>query len=130
MKIKTLIKRVRDLAADHPDAVYNMDPRLGKCAYTIGEAGGGTGCIFGQALKDLVAPDMWEEWQRTERRYSTSPGSITDLLDCHSDVEIGSDEYYWCQHVQDRQDNKMTWGEAIESADQSYPLVKEALSLC
>lgn len=109
MDIKTLIKRVRELAAKNPDATYRFKGSMIYCYYGKGEAGNGVGCIFGQAWPELKIYDVGNP-------YTIGRILIVEDMDCHQR------EIDWCNEVQSCQDCGETWKEAIEAADKCCPL--------
>ena len=114
MKFEELCDKVRELATTYPSATY-----LGEvCSYTRGDVRNGPetlGCIFGQAIR-LLDPDLLE----------------TIGADCYYDHEA-IDELLargvisppkepslasWASALQDQQDLRVPWGEALRLADE------------
>lgn len=111
---KKLIDAVMGLAANHPDAVYEKQDRGAswsacgpQCFYTLGQAGGGVGCIFGQALQ-AIKPEI--DW----KRFDDPPVSIRVLL---SDIgcECTESEDQWMTRCQKKQDDGETWSAAVDN---------------
>jgi hypothetical protein len=107
-KIARLIAEVYWLAGNHPDAVYvQKRPKLLRCYYTRGAADGGQGCLIGQALLSLY-PSLKDTLVGLDKN---EPISVLGLFEA-----LGWDEgngTYWLYEVQKRQDQGLTWSEAV-----------------
>lgn len=115
--IESLIAKVRELAEESPDFVYEaLRPNL--CFYATGQ--NCDGCIFGQALLALgVEKDVLEGFD--QRNLSGQSSGIEPILDL---LDIGASERQkeWCTAVQRAQDRGASWSEAVKDADETYPL--------
>lgn len=106
-----LINEVLRLAEEHPGAVYEPPAQASPfvtCFYTKGQAGGGTGCIFGQALTNLGAEMVWV----VEMEQAGSTKSITHLM-VEMDIDCSTDVKSKLSEVQGSQDRGRTWAYAV-----------------
>lgn len=107
---------VRRLAAENPDYRYPM--MRGNdgpaCFYTLLPSGntGQAVCIFGRALMNLGVPQ--------DELFPYEGAPVHSLL-CHSSFDL-EDRSSWIQLVQDQQDTRFTWSDAVADADTNYPL--------
>lgn len=108
-------KEVIRLATEHPEVVYQrpLTYRNGQplysdyCSYTKGVAGGGEGCIFGQALSNLGMSD-------DKLAALDGTGGINTVSEAIG-IEAEQDRVYNWELVQGRQDLGLPWGEAIKA---------------
>lgn len=113
--IDQLIAKVRELAAKHPATKYVPPGHYTGCKYTKGEAGGGCGCLLGQALVSLQ-PDLLPLLMHLDAKENVT---IDDLLVDH----ISIDGFVpWLTEVQQNQDMGKTWSVAVATADMRCPL--------
>jgi hypothetical protein len=115
---KKLIEIVRRKAGASPDFVYGQ-PNCGYCQYI---RNGQPDCIIGHALVETGLIDASYEEQVDNGQ--TLPTIIGDL-----GVELGKVERVWLSFVQDAQDAKKSWGQAVAEADRhlaSYQLWRGA----
>ncbi len=118
--INQLIQKVRDLANENPDYVYQKIEinkfqsafglsAQGSCSYVKSNNPGNEdkGCLLGQAILSLQ-PDLKSELE--------IPYSISTIL---SGIGLGGNQYArkWCVAVQQYQDNKRTWEQSVNYAD-------------
>lgn len=97
---KQLIKTVLKLGEDRPDNVYSKPEDSDFCHYDRGKCtDGSTGCIMGQALRQLGVE-------------ATLNGAIDTLLTM-LDVQMTEAERTALVDVQQRQDLEIPWGTAI-----------------
>ncbi len=90
------MEQIKVLANQYPDTLYG---RLDKfCSYKNGKAGPGSGCIVGQAIKE-VAPDIYEMMVQFEDESDNS----------FEYQAVGN--YYKINSIQMKQDRNETWGE-------------------
>lgn len=111
--VKDVIAKVRELAAEKPDFVYESPSGVrGCCVNWVEEDGKKIGsCLIGQALFALGAGDIISDM-----------AGVDELYD-YGDEDIGL-EVDWLTVVQSAQDNKRPWGQAIEIADSRHrPLI-------
>jgi hypothetical protein len=119
IKTEELIRAVRELAAESPDAVYETDA-ANCCEYTRPACGNGCGCLIGQAIV-RCDPDMKESLVRFDdtRSVERKPLELnTGVCLSTSGNIVGED---WLASVQDRQDNGATWSDAVAGADWDCP---------
>ena len=102
-----LTAEVLRLADEHPDAVYERDSRQ-RCRYSRGSAGGGVGCLFGQALTNLGV--TYEELERAD-----ADAKPIKLLAVHLGITKNAADIAAWQEVQNDQDGGWPWGTAVES---------------
>lgn len=74
-------------------------------------------CVFGQVLAALNIP-YDAEWENTD---------ITSVLTDWLGLTLSIDERCWLAEIQQGQDRKLNWGEALASANEAYPQVTAAL---
>ena len=104
------IATVREVAAEHPDYVY--DP--GRCAYIVD---GKPGCLLGQALwrMGIISPALG--------RQSHNDEDIVGLLDTIGlNLAIDEKEMDWVASAQALQDSNESWGDAVRITDRDCPL--------
>ena len=105
MLASDLLREVKLLAAEKPDAIYAK--QKGRCWYTKGEAGGEYGCIIGQAIKRLN-PELFISLKFGEEaglNYETV-GTLVDLGLIEGDICKLSE-------IQYSQDIGWKWGDCI-----------------
>ncbi len=104
-----LIRKVRELAENSPDCVYNG---VTSCSYTQGECSNGTvGCIMGQAVLAVDPSQLY-----MVKMYDTN--SFHNLsLNLLFDRPITEEEVKWCSNVQGIQDDGECWKKAVDEAD-------------
>lgn len=109
--IDTIIKNVRKIAKEHPDAVYDSSSRIDHYSYTAGEAGGGEGCIIGQAsIGSFVHElDISEPIGIDSLVYELNSQDL--LVDCTGK------KVNWLSQVQTYQDAGHTWSYAVKRTD-------------
>jgi hypothetical protein len=97
-------KKVRDLAAERPDFVYDKGGSEG-CRYGANETQ--PGCIFGQALAALGSPvpSYWE-------------GKSINGLMIVMHVFPLTKQKNWASRVQYWQDKGVSWGKSVQNADE------------
>ena len=101
-------KELRRLAALHPDAVYSNDD--GQCYYTRGTAGGGYGCIFGQAIINLVGDSAKGQLIAMDGVLSVPrAGGMLYRLG----VSLNNEDVGLFSELQWLQDHNVPWGEAV-----------------
>lgn len=118
--IEQLIQKVRDLAEQNPDYVYEKIENdkfktvfclstSSSCSYLKSKNPGNEdkGCIFGQAILNLQ-PDLKPELE--------TPFSISTILS-HIGINGNDFEKKWCAAVQAAQDSQYSWKDAINKAD-------------
>jgi hypothetical protein len=117
-KVVEVITRVRELARQYPDAVYQRpewpDGDSEACSYFKGSVSGTNlqGCLFGQPLG---------EFGILEKDISRSVSNV--LQDQSWDTpnlpfsQQEKDLLHWCDIVQEYQDDGTSWGRAVELAD-------------
>lgn len=108
--VEELIKKVRELAGQYPEAVYQRYD--GQCLYNYGDVLNGPqtkGCLFGQAIKMLLP--------NTELNHQCSICGLLSLLD----VDF---RHYgtWLTRCQTGQDNGATWSCTVRNADLYSPI--------
>jgi hypothetical protein len=104
----SLIKSIRKLAADFPDAVYTSDT---YCEYTKGECGPGKGCIVGQGLQNCGM-----KWVAS---YGDSRGEMAVSSLFHRIKVTNQNDRAWLISVQSLQDSTKSWAEAVRLSDAS-----------
>jgi hypothetical protein len=112
-----LIAGVRRLAELYPNAVYGSE----ACRYDQGKVTDGPpveGCILGQAMRE-VSHDFY--MKHCECLNSIHFNSFLKVIDRTDD----GNEIKWLGCVQDEQDGKTPWGEAVKAADKRWPLPVE-----
>lgn len=106
-------KAIRELAEENPDFVYCQN----VCVYTDRE--GVPSCIVGQALArigfDVPAYNSDRAWYWRETQFITGE-SWNDLFDASDETRSIRK---WAEGVQQLQDDKTPWGEAVRLADQA-----------
>jgi len=120
MTIKDLILEVRRLAHESPDAIYDAG-ELNGCMYTKIQCGKGVGCIFGQALLNLVPiyEDTLKEFDNVTQFDTGGDSSINYVLK-ELNIETSNNELSWCCLVQKKQDNGNSWANTIKSTDDEF----------
>lgn len=112
-----LIQEVRKIAAERPDFIYsNQGVDTNLCSY-FGRAVGdesGSPCIVGQALKNLEV-NTEELWEVEHAGKDSDIGTV--LGRGYVDIECTGIEAMWLARVQMRQDDGLSWAEAVEEAD-------------
>jgi hypothetical protein len=91
------------------DYIYDEDAEDGECSYIID---GRPSCIVGHILVDLgYSPEQIHEFE------GHSAVSAIDALEENSSlpIEFSIDAKSYLERVQDRQDMKVPWGEAIQN---------------
>lgn len=109
-----LVQKVREQAQAHPDKVYEKDPDVDSGAVCVYAHSKEPGCIIGWALYDLG-------WSLDDLRM-LDEGEDTGIMDVIRAGEIPGidkidDEVEWLREVQNYQDRKDPWGEAVAHAD-------------
>ena len=119
IKTEELIRAVRELAAESPDAVYEPDASK-SCEYTRPACGNGCGCLIGQAIV-RCDPDMKESLVRFDdiRSVEWEPLELNTVVCLSTGGNIVGED--WLASVQDRQDNGATWRDAVAGADSECP---------
>lgn len=117
MMIDQIIEQVRRLATEYPDTVYPQ-PEPGKCLYTVGACGSGSGCIVGQAII-AVKPDLAETLAHIDE---LTPNKPVHSLVGRLEIKCTQEKLSWLGKVQRKQDDGKRWHEAVEAADEEYPL--------
>jgi len=128
-----LIKAVRETAAERPDYVYqrqSYNNHQSVCVYT--EPDGTPSCLIGCGLAKVGDPvPAWDE----ELRYDSAVdlelaifGSgawlrYYGISDWFSEDKLVRDKISWLGTVQNQQDCRATWAEAVETADRQYPQI-------
>lgn len=107
-----LIEEVLRLADEHPDAVYKSPGGRTVCFYTLGEAAGQSGCIFGQALRN-TGVDL-TGLRAKETVYSQVMGINHALEFLGIDLPDDNDLSEVLNTTQDAQDRYEPWGEAVK----------------
>lgn len=113
--LDTIIKNVRELANEYPDAVYRTPEGWEddtKCSYIEGKAGNGEGCIIGQASIGSLVKTL-----DSVSHTSIIKEVITNLQGRHL-KDVTSEKINWLQEVQTKQDIGETWFEAVQHADE------------
>lgn len=105
--IGKLKKQILALVKRFPDNVYKPYGKYHNCSYTKGKCTNGSkGCLFGQALIKLkVDPDKLKKLDREIR-------PIDNLLD-QLGIKYTEKQRQWLMAVQDGQDKKLTWKDAL-----------------
>lgn len=101
-KASTLIKRIRKLAEQYPNATYQPGPT--GCEYYTGHVKNGPiteGCLVGQAARGYVKIPSW------------FTGPVELLLELTGPPK----EWHWLEDVQTAQDIGKRWGWAVQEAD-------------
>lgn len=119
--VEQVIGKVRELAEEYPNAVYQQ-VNCGGCCYTIGNVkdGPGCGCIFGQAIKALGG-ELHETYNNIDCKYILK--GFTDipragyLLYEKFNLKLSISQESWCNKVQMMQDDGKTWSQAVAYAD-------------
>jgi hypothetical protein len=112
-----LIAGVRRLAELYPNAVYGSEVyRYDQGGVTDGPPV--EGCILGQAMRE-VSHDFY--MKHCECLNSIHFNSFLKVIDRTDD----GNEIKWLGCVQDEQDGKTPWGEAVKAADKRWPLPVE-----
>ena len=117
--IEQLILEVRRLAKESPNNKYVADNTDGSsfhskaCFYNRGTCtNGATGCIFGQALKNLGSP--------VPNQFDLGSGANIGAVLAHVQYNIKHSPLVdWCRNVQKAQDKDEPWSECIVDADLS-----------
>jgi hypothetical protein len=109
--VHKLIKAVRDLAEEHPDALYYAPPE--GCLYTLGSCGGGQGCIVGQAVL-RVYPELLEILIKVDMLAVDANTLFDDEL---PDLDLSHEDIGWLGSVQSNQDHPRAWGVSVTQAD-------------
>lgn len=103
---KDIENEVREIAAAHPDYIYDDFDEEQRCRYINNGKGS---CIVGKALVNLgINP---EEIIRLEG--SPANLAVSELVDPGEEASL-----YWLDYVQSEQDNEIPWGEAVLIADE------------
>ena len=132
--INVVIKQVREIAAEFPDFVYQpkqlpvlLTPEqqeqamMGSpeaptttngCVYR--EADGRAGCIVGQALNMLGVLALVSDNQNLR--------GVRGLVDDTHPNSWRDPRVKWLRQVQNHQDRRVSWGQAVRLADQYIPL--------
>lgn len=114
-----LARAVRGLANRWPNNRYRIPPGDENCSYTRGNCSNGSrGCIVGQAeLRAFGRPgSTYQIRAQGGIRISAIVGKVAGKPLA---AIIG-----WLEVVQSNQDVGMTWGAAIERADELFPRLK------
>jgi hypothetical protein len=106
INLDKLVARVRQLAADYPEAVYSKGGNE-FCCYLSGQANGVPhhGCIVGVAMQ--LEGMINEEFT----------GGIVALLEQRTTCDSESSEATWLSYVQNEQDSGCSWATAVVNAD-------------
>lgn len=109
-----LVQKVREQAQAHPDKVYKKDPDVDSATACVYAHSTEPGCIIGWALHDLG-------WSLEDLRM-LDEGEDTGIVDVIRAGEIPGidqidDEVEWLREVQDYQDRRDSWSEAVTLAD-------------
>lgn len=117
-----IIQAVRDLSAEHPDAVYRATG-TGACFYTRGDIGGTCGCLIGQALI-RVDPAVRSilEWL-DDQSHIPCAFALFDNLYFKERYSITPAQRAWLYMAQAEQDRASTWSVAVEYADDVHETV-------
>jgi hypothetical protein len=107
-----IVRVINELAEAKPDFIY-VDPdgvgggENANCSYFHGDT---PGCIVGHALARFgVGPGVAQE--------GSSAREVVDYLAASSDTE----DLDYMTYVQQRQDEGVSWGEAVRLAQAEYP---------
>ncbi len=117
IKASDLIAGARRLAELYPNAVYDSK----ACRYDQGEVTNGPpveGCILGQAMREVSHDFYMKHCECVNGIRFNRFLAVIDRTDDGNEIE-------WLGHVQDEQDCKVPWGEAVKSADKQWPLPVE-----
>jgi hypothetical protein len=109
--VKELIAEVRRLAEANPDFVY----RESNCLYNSGGDPANPGCIMGRAWRNVTGTSIKAEGQ-----------VISDVLERYN-INTTAKQRHWLTSVQDYQDARTPWGEAVILADSSFPVCIPAI---
>ncbi len=113
--IKALVREVRELVEEYPNARYSNDT---GCSYTLGEVVNGPqhdGCIIGQAAKRLGIMELF--------RYGDGEAihgeTVADILSVRLGIDKDDPGLEWLNKVQHEQDLGAPWGQAVDVTDMS-----------
>lgn len=108
--VEKLVAAVREVAAEKPDHVYQT-PANGTCAYVLD---GQPSCIVGQAAWRLGLIDG-----SFEKHIEENTAGVTTFLRYLGAAMDEDNEYEreFLDAVQEKQDQEVAWGEAVELAD-------------
>jgi hypothetical protein len=112
-----LIAGVRRLAELYPNAVYGSE----VCRYDQGGVTDGPpveGCILGQAMREVSHDFYMKHCECVNGIWHEQFLKVIDRTDDGNEIE-------WLRRVQDEQDGKTPWGEAVKLADKRWPLPVE-----
>ncbi len=120
--IATLVKRVRALADQYPDAVYQS--KGASCSYLAGTVEGGPdtpGCIVGQAAHGYIRKDYLAQADIQGDNVGGLIRYINAVNPHYLDTprQVSDSDQIWLQVVQSRQDSGDSWGDAIRWADKA-----------
>lgn len=113
--LDVLVNKVREVAAEHPDVVYDS-----QCVYyvhyTLPEERR-PGCLIGHAFSRMgIGPDTEnfldaDDNQQTINALLVESGTVTNFQ------VISDPRALWLTRVQNLQDAEKSWGEAVATAD-------------
>jgi hypothetical protein len=102
-----LIRYIRILQKQYPEAVYKKNTKSSGCYYSQGSISGGPktkGCIVGQAIRH-VYPDLFQEIKGT----SYDESSVDAIID-NFDFDCTVNQRHWLMNFQNNQDSQNCWG--------------------
>jgi hypothetical protein len=115
--IEQLIGKVREIAAENPDFIYQKQRRDGHrdtmVCYYVAENSQDGSCIMGRAFRALGVP------AEVLRQYE---GERTGTLIEAFRVEASASQLSWLFNVQCSQDDGLAWGECVRVADRDLSL--------
>lgn len=127
---RELITEVKKLMEEFPETVYMSDMDMGPngCNYITGGQNGGSplqGCIIGQAAQRLEDQSLWE-FLREDPYFQYSFADVANEFEF--DGLFYDEEINWLSRVQDKQDNRVRWGdiEASIHADLENEYLEES----
>lgn len=103
---------VEKLANESPDAVYCRPEGGRQCYYDKGNVtNGSVGCIIGQAIKKVNQEIFYTYFTNRVASVGVVLREICTINKQYKD---------WLSSVQSKQDDGMSWGDAVESVKESH----------
>lgn len=115
-----VIEKVREIAAQNPDYVYQRPSFTSCCCYCSSHSDPNQGCLIGRAIL-AVRPDLREDLLEIDKK-AEAFNSFHLLEKIHKELDLTKQEVTWLNAVQFFQDTGITWSMAVAEADRVFPL--------